>query len=863
MSVDQLLKNWQSDPTIRDNIVTWQKIPAQEPVWYPLPGELSPGLFLALQDLGILGLFNHQQEAWSEIQHGRNVVVCTGTASGKTLCYNLPILDRSLKDPQARALYLFPTKALAQDQAQKIKTLIEAIHRQQNSKKNQSESITFASYDGDTPAHKRPAIRQKSRLVISNPDMLHTGILPHHTLWVDLFENLEFVVLDEIHTYRGVFGSHVANVIRRLKRVAGFYGSHPQFILTSATIANPSELAEKLIEERVVVIDKDTSARGPRNFMIYNPPITNRELGIRRSALQESLRLADDLLAYDVQTIIFARSRRSVELMLTYLRQNQAQSQQYTTGRSGSNNTEVSIRGYRSGYLPDLRREIEAGLRQQEVRAVVSTNALELGIDLGSMGAAILVGYPGTIASTLQQSGRAGRREEASLSVLIASADPLDQFLAHHPEYFLAKSPEQALIDPNNLLIVLSHIRCAAFELPFLAGEGFGSYDALQVKEILDFLISENVLHQSNDRYYWMADNYPSQAISLRSASSANVILQIQADDQTITLGHVDLGSAPWIAHPGAIYLHEGQTYRVDELDLENHVAILASIQLDYYTEPRLETTVELLETHEQMDIKGGTKAYGEVKVTTQLIGYQKIRWYTQERLGLEELVLPPTDLITSAYWIAISQDTVAKLRDANLWTNDTLKYGPDWKRISEMVRARDNYQCQNCGVAENDRAHDVHHKIPLRAFRDETGNLMVARANQLENLITLCHNCHRRAEASVRMRSGLAGLSYVISHLAPFYLMCDPGDIGVHADPRSDITDGQPCLLLYENAPAGIGFCKRLYEIHHELIEQARALVFECPCDDGCPSCVGPGGEDGMGGKAEALALLNSLCMD
>jgi DEAD/DEAH box helicase domain-containing protein len=510
-----------------------------------------------------------------------------------------------------------------------------------------------------------------------------------------------------------------------------------------------------------------------------------------------------------------------------------------------------------------LRRKIEAGLRQQVVRAVVSTNALELGIDLGSMGAAILVGYPGSIASTLQQSGRAGRREEASLSVLIASADPLDQFLAHHPEYFLTKSPEQALIDPNNLLIVLNHIRCAAFELPFQVGERFGSYDALQVKEILDFLISEKVLHLSNDRYYWMADNYPSQAISLRSASSANVILQIQDDDRTITLGHVDQGSATWIAHPGAIYLHEGQTYRVEALDLENHVAILASVQLDYFTEPRLQTTVEPLETHEQMEIKGGTKAYGEVKVTTQLIGYQKIRWYTQERLGLEELVLPPTDLITSAYWIAISQDTVAKLRDANLWTNDTLRYGPDWKRISEMVRARDNYQCQNCGVAESDRAHDVHHKSPLRAFRDENGNLMIARANQLENLITLCHNCHRRAEASVRIRSGLAGLSYVISHLAPFYLMCDPGDIGVHGDPRSVITDGQPCLLLYENAPAGIGFSKRLYEIHRELIGQARILVLECPCDDGCPSCVGPGGEDGMGGKAEALALLNSLCMD
>jgi DEAD/DEAH box helicase domain-containing protein len=861
MSVDHLLKKWQSDSTISANIVNWQKIPAQEPVWYPLPGELSPALTNALQYNGIPGLYSHQKEAWSEIQNGLNVVISTGTASGKTLCYNLPILDGMLKDPGCRALYLFPTKALAQDQAQKIKVLVEAIKNQHVSNTSPLDAISYGSYDGDTATHYRPAIRQNCRLIISNPDMLHTGILPHHTLWTNFFENLRFVVLDEIHIYRGVFGSHVANVIRRLKRVAAFYGAYPQFILTSATIANPEELARKLIEEDVVVIERDTSARGRRNFIIYNPPITNRELGIRRSAIQESLRLADDLLTYDVQTILFARSRRSVELILTYLRQNQAQSLQSSAEDSGSPRVNSSIRGYRSGYLPELRRKIEAGLRQQEVRAVVSTNALELGIDLGGMGAAILVGYPGTIASTLQQSGRAGRRDDASLSVLITSADPLDQFLAHHPEYFLTKSPEQALIDPDNLLIVLSHIRCAAFELPFQIGDQFGSYDAVGVKDILDFLISENVVHQAGNRYFWMADQYPSQNISLRSASPANVSLQIRAHEQVTTIGHVDLGSAPWIAHPGAIYLHEGQTYRVDELDIENHVSYLTPIQLDYYTEPRLETTVELLKTQEQSEIQGGIKAFGEVKVTTQLIGFQKIRWYTQERLGMEELVLPPTDLVTSGYWIEISQDTVVKLRDANLWTNDTNNYGPDWKRISRLARGRDNYRCQNCGIAESDRAHDVHHKIPFRAFRDEDGRPIADRANQLDNLITLCHACHGRAEAAVRIRSGLAGLSYVLSHLAPFYLMCDPHDIGVHSDPRSDFANGQPCVMIYECAPAGIGFSKHLYEIHDELIKQAQGLVIDCSCDDGCPSCVGPGGEAGAGGKEEALALLTTLC--
>jgi DEAD/DEAH box helicase domain-containing protein len=460
----------------------------------------------------------------------------------------------------------------------------------------------------------------------------------------------------------------------------------------------------------------------------------------------------------------------------------------------------------------------------------------------------------------LQQAGRAGRHKDASVSVLIASSDPLDQFLAHHPDYLLAKSPEQALIDPNNLLILLNHIRCAAFELPFRVGEGFGDVDATQVEEILDFLISENVLHKSRDRYYWMADQYPSQNISLRSASAENVILQIRDPEQITTLGHVDVGSAHWIAHPGAIYLHEAQTYRVEELDLENHVAFLTPVQLDYYTEPRLETTVELLEEYAHSDTRGGTKAYGEVKVTTQVIGFHKIRWYTQERLGVEELNLPPVDLITTAYWIAVSEETVSKLRDANLWTNDINKYGPNWKRISEVIRARDYYRCQNCGAAESERAHDVHHKTPFRAFRDENGKIMLERANHPENLITLCHTCHRLAEASVRIRSGLAGLSYVISHLAPLYLMCDPRDIGVHSDPRSDLTERLSCLMLYECAPAGIGFSHRLYEIHDELLKHAHTLVGECSCDDGCPSCVGPSGEAGAGGKAESLALLSAL---
>lgn len=845
------MSRWRGDPSVSGNVESWQVLADRPASFAPIPDELHPALAAALKKDGIHDLYSHQAVAWEHAACGRNTVLVTGTASGKTLGYNLPVLDRLLRDKDARALYIFPTKALAQDQANNLKALLEKAKQAPApyppSLSSPYSPIPLSTYDGDTPSAARPSIRREARLIITNPDMLHTGILPHHTAWAEFFCNLQFVVIDEMHAYRGVFGSHVANVIRRLKRVARFYGARPQFFLTSATIANPDELAGRLIEEPVALVDEDGSARGPRNFLIYNPPIVDRDLGLRRSSLLEGVRLAEDLLTYNVQTILFTRSRRSVEVLLTYLRERAGESLEKPS---------AAIRGYRSGYLPAERRAIEAGLRSGEVRAVVATNALELGIDIGGMGASVLVGYPGTVAATWQQAGRAGRGADASLSILVATADPLDQFLAAHPEYFFGRSPEQALIDPDNLLILLGHLRCAAFELPFGAGEAFGRVPPDQVAEFLEFLRDEGSLHLSNERYFWMADQYPAQGISLRSASPNNVILQVFNEEGAppVTIGTVDRESAPWMVHPQAVYLHEGQTYQVEELDLEAGAARLRRASTDYYTEPRNETTVALVEKLAEEPAPGALRSYGELQVTTQVIGYRKVRWHTHEQLGLGELLLPPSELQTTGYWLALYDETVDRLRAAGLWTNDANEYGPLWPRLRQQVRARDSYTCQVCGAAEIDRAHDVHHKAPFRTFTS------LEQANQLSNLITLCHACHRRVETAVRVRSGLAGLAYALSHLAPFFLMCDPGDLGVHSDPQSDLAGGQPVVVLYDHAPGGIGFSRRLFEIHDELMLRARELVSGCECADGCPSCVGPGGENGAGGKQETLAILEAL---
>jgi DEAD/DEAH box helicase domain-containing protein len=857
-SLDTLLKRWNAEPTIRENVVEWRTLPARQPRFFSLPHGLHQALVAALNKSGITRLYTHQSLAWECIQSGKHPVIVTGTASGKTLCFDLPVLDTLLKDPQARAIYLYPTKALAQDQLSAIKDLLSAISDQpthlapsplplpsSSALPYPSFPISPAIYDGDTSQSARPAIRSKARLVLTNPDMLHTGILPHHTAWAEFFRSLRFVIIDEMHIYRGVFGSHVANVIRRLKRVAQFYGASPQFILTSATIANPQELANKLTEVPVSLIDEDGSARGPKTFLIYNPPIIDHELGIRASLLKESVRLANDLLSHQVQTILFARTRRTVELILRYLRDSVS---------LDTESANAQVRGYRSGYLPRQRREIERGLRQGQVRLVVATTALELGIDIGQMGAALLAGYPGTIASTWQQAGRAGRGQLPSLSILVTSSSPLDQYLASHPEYFFGKSPELGLINPDNLLILLGHLRCAAFELPFQAKDGFGNLPPVKVKEFLDFLVQEHTLHQSGSKYYWMADNYPAQAISLRSASAETITLQTEIDGSVISIGSVDSPSASFLIHPGAVYMHEAQTFLVEDLDFQNHLAHLRRTEVDYYTQPGGETSVRLIEKTAESSMIGGLKSFGEIQVTSQITGFRKIRWYTHENLGQEPLNLPPSELLTTGYWLALSDETVASLDADGLWTNNPNEYGSSWKKQRDLARSRDSFHCQVCGAPEEGRPHDVHHKTPFRLFASAD------QANQLANLITLCPSCHRRAELAVRVCSGLAGVAYSLGNLAPLFLMCDPKDIGVHSDPHAAIAEDKPAIVIYDQVPAGIGFSERLFEMHADLIQRALELVASCLCTDGCPSCVGPGGENGSGGKREALALLRTL---
>ena len=831
--IERILNIWKKEPSIGPNFVVFHTTPFHPAQWTPLPEDLPHSIQFALQQMGITNLYSHQQKSWVLARQGNHFVVVTGTASGKTLCYNLPIIASILTTQHDRALYIFPTKALAQDQYQGLMRWNEQLPP--------DDRFSCGLYDGDTPTTTRQGIRKNARIVLTNPDMLHSGVLPHHTNWAELFRGLRYVVIDEIHTYRGVFGSHIANLIRRLKRIANFYGAKPQFIFTSATIANPQALAEKMLEEPVSVVDEDGSPSGERIFGIYNPPIIDPEIGLRAGVLQESTRLMNDLLAYRIQTLQFVRTRRSVEWMLKYLQ----------FGLGGEPN---SVQGYRSGYLPSERRAVEEGLRTKKILGVVATNALELGIDIGTITAVILSGYPGTIASTRQQSGRAGRKIETSLSILVASADPLDQFLVQHPEFLFGKSPEQALIDPDNLLILLQHIRCAAFELPLSRNDKFGGLNPEILGEILDMLVSSKELHRTGSRYFWMADQYPAGQVSLRSSSPSTIVLQTVEEERSVTIGEIDFESALWMVHPQAVYLHAGQSYLVESLDLENHLAKMSAFSGDYFTEPRRETTIEKIQEFANQKHAAYHTFLGEIKVTTQVVGFRKIRWYSNENIGEGEVTLPPHELVTTGYWLMLTDEIVDNLRDQGLWSNDANDYGPDWNRLRVAVRQRDRFTCQICGLVESGKAHHIHHKIPFRSFKSH------AEANHIDNLVTLCPQCHKRAEVNLRIRSGLAGLSYLLHHLAPLFLMCDVNDLGAYAEPQSPLADGKPVVAIYDLVPAGVGLSKKLFDIDMGLLSEAKSLVEKCTCQDGCPSCVGPGGENGMGGKHETLAILEVL---
>jgi DEAD/DEAH box helicase domain-containing protein len=616
-----------------------RRLEAMAARYAPFPDGMDPRLQRSLRARSIEQLYTHQAEAIEHALAGRHVVVITPTASGKTLCYNAPVLQSILRDSSSRALYLFPTKALAQDQLAELHQMATLVGQEGGG------DIGVFTYDGDTPQDARRAIRARAHVVLSNPDMVHSGILPHHPRWAKLFENLQYVVIDELHAYRGVFGSHLANILRRLARVCRHYGSRPTFICSSATIANPRELAERLVGESFELVDQSGAPRGEKFFLFVNPPVVNPQLGIRRSYLAESRRVAIEFLKRGLQLIVFAQSRLSTELLTTYLKD----------AFQGPPGAADVIRGYRGGYLPLRRREIERGLRSGEVRCVVSTNALELGIDIGALDVAVMAGYPGTIAATWQRAGRAGRRSGRSAAVLVASSAPIDQFVVRNPEYFFGASPEHALVNPDNLHILLDHVKCAAFELPFTNDEQFG---VINVQEVLSVLAEEGFVHQVDGQWQWTQESYPADAVSLRSVSSDNFVVVDLTDGERV-IGETDFTSGPSTLHEKAIYIVEGRLHQVERLDHDGRKAYVRQVECDYYTDAITYTKVTILD---EMGVISPAQHHGEVHVVSRVVGFKKIKFYTNENIGSGELDLPEQQMHTTSYWLTLAQELMASL---------------------------------------------------------------------------------------------------------------------------------------------------------------------------------------------------------
>jgi DEAD/DEAH box helicase domain-containing protein len=718
----------------------------------PWPEDLDPRLVRGLKSLGVEAPYTHQAAAWDLLARGSDVVVATPTASGKSLCYNVPVLDTALRDPAARALYVFPTKALARDQEASLARLFEAAG---------AEPI-IAVYDGDTPPEARRAARREARVVITNPDMLHTGILPHHASFAPFFAGLKHVVVDELHQYRGVFGSHVANVIRRLRRVAAFHCARPKIVACSATIGNPAELAAAVFGGPLVAIVDSGAPEGPRTIVVYNPEIVDPAIGLRRSALKVAARLAADLVAEGVTTLVFCQTRRGVEVLLRYLRM-----RLLAAGTSPER-----ARGYRGGYLPQLRREIESALRANEIDAVVATNALELGIDVGGLDAVVMAGYPGTIAATHQRAGRAGRRREPSLAVLVARSDPLDQYLAREPRFLLESSPERALVAPDNVEILLPHLKCAAFELPFAGGEGFGALDAEDTATALDCLVAEGDVMRAHGTYHFVGASYPAATVGLRSIGGQRVVASDVTTGEVIAV--VDPRAARHELHEQAVYQHEGAIYLVESLDLEAGRADLKPAAPIYYTVAETNVLLRVEQTHGARALGAGAAAFeGDVSVREEITAYKKVRFETHEALGYGAVSLPPAEMETEAMWIVPGE------------------------READAV---------GCAA------------FPL----------------------------------------GLAGIGHALHRVVALRLMCDPRDlaIAVQAAPACD----RLALYLYDAHAGGVGLSSRAFGAVTDLLEDAGRLVSGCPCADGCPSCVGPRGEDDPPVKTLIMTLLGAL---
>lgn len=636
MNLAQAIDRLKSNDEFRRNLTTWHTVPPRPARFGGFPNGLHPKLVAGLRNRGIHDLYTHQSQAIEAVLGGENVCVVTPTASGKTLGYNLPVLNRLITNPNARALYLFPTKALSQDQVHELTSFVDDLE----------VKIGTYTFDGDTPASARKAVRSAGHIVVTNPDMLHAGILPHHTLWIRLFENLEFIVIDELHHYRGVFGSHLANVVRRLKRICAFYGSDPQFICCSATIANPDEIAEKIIEKPVRLINDNGAPAGERHFLFYNPPVVNAELGIRKSSVKEVARIASSFLDKKIQSIVFARSRLRVEILTTYLKDAVARLKKSSD----------LVKGYRGGYLPTERRAIEKGLRDGDIMTVVSTNALELGIDIGSLDVCIMTGYTGSVASTWQQAGRAGRRSDVSLVVLVATSAPLDQYIISHPEYFFDQPPESATVDPNNIVIATNHIKCAAFELPFMDDETFG-LDLTSTQAILEDLSENRVIRHVRNKWHWSAETYPAEEISLRTAAPGNVVILDTTDDGRV-IGEIDIFAAPVEVYQNAIYIHQSEQYTIDELDLEDRKAYARPVETDYYTDAQIKVDLKVLEVFRHEETGGIENFSGELSVTWLPTMYKKIKFGTHENVGWGEIHLPESNMHTAAWWIEFPDDS-------------------------------------------------------------------------------------------------------------------------------------------------------------------------------------------------------------
>ncbi|MDD3535729.1 MAG: DEAD/DEAH box helicase [Candidatus Cloacimonetes bacterium] len=828
--VESFISHLFADARFGENIISTHIAEARDAQYAPFPEALNPRLIQLCQCQGIEELYSHQAEAIRHILAGENVVISTGVASGKSLAFQLPILQAAMEPRASRALLLYPTKALAQDQLHKMQELIAAIPAPP--KANTPASI----YDGDTPSAQRSRIRKNAQIIFSNADMLHLGILPNHSLWSGFFSRLRYIVIDEVHYYRGVFGSHLANVLRRLLRICRIYGSKPIFICSSATIANARDFVRELLDQEVILIEADGSPAGKRVNMIYNPPLVQKELGLRRSSMAESAQLAKRMLDKRLKALLFSVSRRSVEMLYRRIAS-------HTRGR---------VAPYRSGYLPEERRQIEQDLRSDRLGLVISTNALELGIDIGSLDAVLINGYPGAISAVRQESGRAGRKANTALSILITGSSPLDQYICQHPEYLWENNPEHALIDPNNTQILLAHLACAATELAFKDTEDFGSLKSVALWGPWDILVQDKRVRQVGDKYMGIPDTYPAEDVNLRGASSN---FPIMAGSECI--GFVDEASTQWMTHPGAIYLQAGECWIVRKLDSEAARIEVEPIASDYYTQATQDTQISAQMLLQRKPFAWGDKYLAEVLVLTTVTGFKKIRFSNLEIISYEKLTLPTRKLETVAWWLALNPKTVQNIRERGLWNSDPISYGADWQETCNKVKRRDGNRCTSCGAGAQQNPLHVHHIVPFRKF------IKAEDANALENLTTLCPRCHHLAEERVRIQSGIHGLAFLLWNLAPFFVMCDLTNLGMHSELDSPLAQGNPIIALYDMIPGGIGLAKKIYDLQDIILKSAYEQLQNCPCEDGCPSCVGPVSENGEGAKAHAAAILEELLLD